>query len=121
MRGSWWETLSEDEKCWVAMDEHGSGMTVHFKVSRCSVDENYWIELPYTEWRNLVLIATKAGEYSDKRMGVSVAEGQISAEWLSRDCIQLGIGQSFRRYFTSEAWGKFSLLLEQAAGQISEV
>ena len=86
-----WEILSENEKLWVTMNENNSGMTLHFKVSQSDIDEDYWVELPYSEWRNLIRVARTAKHFSEQQMGISVNEGEIAVEWLSQNCIQLNV------------------------------
>ena len=121
-----WETLSENEKIWITMNEDNSQITIHFKVRTTpkmasDIDEDYWIELPYSTWRTLITVARKTRECFEPNIGTDVRENDICAQWLSRDCVELDIGQYFRRYFNSETYLKFAVLIEQAAEKIVAV
>jgi len=99
-----WETLSESERIWITMNENSSQVTIHFKVAKSAVDENYWLDLPYAEWRNFIAVARRARRYSEGMVGNDIIEGSISCQWLAQDCIQLCVGTYFGRYFNSDTW-----------------
>lgn len=120
-----WEILSENEKIWITMNEDNSQIFIHFKVTdskkRADIDEDYWIELPYLKWNQLVLVVSKTKNFSNDLIGIDMREGDINVQWIDKNCLELDIGKYFKRYFNAKAYVEFAWLLEKANSKIIKI
>jgi len=115
-----WEMLSENEKIWITMAEDSSQITLHFKALRnekSDIDEDYFIELPYVQWENMVSVAQKTKKYSPSLLGEDISKGDITVQWLAEESMVLIIGY-FNRYFNAKTYQDFVTLLDTASEKI---